>query len=89
MPRRRIFNRPSGTGNGAAGTGAGRDSDSTPTSVIPAPGARKSEPQELRGFRLPDNEQPDYPEKAGNGVGKQAENNPAAPERTEYTDQEN
>ena len=32
-------------------------SDATPTTVIPATG---SQPRELRGFRLPDNEQPDH-----------------------------
>lgn len=38
----------------------GADSDSTPTSVIPAFGS----PREMRGFRLPDNEQPDYPSRS-------------------------
>ncbi|MDO5030582.1 MAG: ATP-dependent zinc metalloprotease FtsH [Corynebacterium sp.] len=42
------------------------DSDATPTSVIPSVGSS----QELRGFRLPENEQPDY--KPANDAGKHA-----------------
>ncbi|MGX6515765.1 MAG: ThiF family adenylyltransferase [Corynebacterium amycolatum] len=43
-------------------------SDTTPTTVMPSAGQQ----QELRGFRLPDNEQPEYPERSANA--KSADN---------------